>query len=548
MIHGWHHWAIYQVLMGFKGGFEMRKAMRLMVLLIVVVSTFVLPYQKVTAASIEDIAWRPLDCGAGDPFEDENPDAVDLVGDTANGFYSAYYAYDETYLYLRHRVNGNASGTDGFSQYAWTMLLNVPSGSAYEYQYMVSLNGNNSPGYAVDTVELWTNTLRDPIDWTPIFRDYGETNLWKVVYTNSGPFGGKLASTEPAGSTLGNYADYFVSWAIPVDTLISNGVITTWTDLEKVLFFPATATDPNQYNKDYLNCPFLPRAELTIQKSVTPEIIDIFTGGTPKPWDVTYTFAVSSVGTTDAIGVVLEDAFSPFTCIPNEGICLDIKSISYTIGPNSGPVAIVTPASLPGNPPLKITANRLAAGEQLIVQVVANVEDYGAGTYLNTATTYATNASEVQDTAVLLLNPDPTAVELARFEAVAQDDGILIEWETATEVDNLGFNLYRSTAANGEYVLLNGALIPTQVPGAVFGATYTWLDDSAVPGVTYFYKLEDVNIEGQATLHGPIQATALSTGPSAVSLTAFSAGGGSGLWLPLALSAMALLGGLRRRK
>jgi len=143
---------------------------------------------------------------------------------------------------------------------------------------------------------------------------------------------------------------------------------------------------------------------------------------------------------------------------------------------------------------------------------------------------------------------DPTAVELARFEAVAQNDGILIEWETATELDNLGFNLYRSTAANGEYMLLNGALIPTQVPGATFGATYTWLDDSAVPGVTYFYTLEDVNTEGQATLHGPIQATALSTGPSAVSLTAFSAGGGSGLWLPLALSAMALLGGLRRRK
>ena len=143
---------------------------------------------------------------------------------------------------------------------------------------------------------------------------------------------------------------------------------------------------------------------------------------------------------------------------------------------------------------------------------------------------------------------DPTAVELARFEATAQEGGIRIEWETATEMDNLGFNLYRSTAVDGEFVLLNGALIPTQVPGAIFGATYTWLDDSAVPGVTYFLKLADVDIEGQATLHGPIQATALSTGPSAVSLTSFSAGGGSGLWLPLALSARALLGGLRRRR
>ena len=113
----------------------------------------------------------------------------------------------------------------------------------------------------------------------------------------------------------------------------------------------------------------------------------------------------------------------------------------------------------------------------------------------------------------------PTAVDQLDFSAAAYDDEIIVTWETATEIDHLGFNLYRSTAVNGEYVLLNGALIPTQVPGAIFGATYTWLDDSAVPGVTYFYKLEDVNTEGQATLHGPIQATALSTGPSAVSLT-----------------------------
>jgi len=143
---------------------------------------------------------------------------------------------------------------------------------------------------------------------------------------------------------------------------------------------------------------------------------------------------------------------------------------------------------------------------------------------------------------------DPTAVTLARFEAAAQAEGILIEWETATEMDNLGFNLYRSTAVDGEYIQLNEALIPAQNPGAVFGSVYTWLDEGVTPGVTYFYKLEDVDIEGNTTLNGPVQATALAAGPSAVSVTAFSAGGGAGWALPAALSALALLSLKRRRK
>ncbi len=66
----------------------------------------------------------------------------------------------------------------------------------------------------------------------------------------------------------------------------------------------------------------------------------------------------------------------------------------------------------------------------------------------------------------------PTAVELASFGATAQSSAILLEWETATELDNLGFNVYRSGAALGERVQLNGALIPAQNPGTPLGATY----------------------------------------------------------------------------
>ncbi|MDQ7051944.1 MAG: T9SS type A sorting domain-containing protein [candidate division KSB1 bacterium] len=37
-------------------------------------------------------------------------------------------------------------------------------------------------------------------------------------------------------------------------------------------------------------------------------------------------------------------------------------------------------------------------------------------------------------------------------------------------------------------------------------ADYQYLDSSVRNGVTYYYKLEDVNINGERTMHGPISA------------------------------------------
>ncbi|NIV32131.1 MAG: hypothetical protein GWN58_22420, partial [Anaerolineae bacterium] len=45
---------------------------------------------------------------------------------------------------------------------------------------------------------------------------------------------------------------------------------------------------------------------------------------------------------------------------------------------------------------------------------------------------------------VLYFNIEPTAVELASFDAAAQGNGVLLNWETANEIDNVGFNIYRA--------------------------------------------------------------------------------------------------------
>jgi hypothetical protein len=100
----------------------------------------------------------------------------------------------------------------------------------------------------------------------------------------------------------------------------------------------------------------------------------------------------------------------------------------------------------------------------------------------------------------------PTAVTLASFTATPTGRALLVEWETATEIDNLGFNLYRSDSPGGERLRLNASLIPSQAPGSPVGAIYTFLDETVAPGIAAYYWLEDVDIYGTATLHGPISA------------------------------------------
>ena len=103
----------------------------------------------------------------------------------------------------------------------------------------------------------------------------------------------------------------------------------------------------------------------------------------------------------------------------------------------------------------------------------------------------------------------PTAVELVSFATAAQGGAILVTWETASEIDSLGFHLYRAGSADGTQARLNEVMIPSQSPGGSAGAAYRYVDAAVEPGVVYYYWLEDVDIRGAVTRHGPFRAQAL---------------------------------------
>jgi hypothetical protein len=101
----------------------------------------------------------------------------------------------------------------------------------------------------------------------------------------------------------------------------------------------------------------------------------------------------------------------------------------------------------------------------------------------------------------------PRVVLAQQPVATAAPAVVVVEWTTETEVNLAGFNIYRSESQDGPYVKLNDTLIPAS-PDPIAGGSYSYTDTTVEPGVTYYYQLEDVELDGKATVHGPIVVVA----------------------------------------
>jgi hypothetical protein len=101
--------------------------------------------------------------------------------------------------------------------------------------------------------------------------------------------------------------------------------------------------------------------------------------------------------------------------------------------------------------------------------------------------------------------PVPTAVRLQSFSATGADSAVNLEWRTASELDNLGFDVYRSPSQEGPWSCLTPSLIPGLGSSAV-GQAYSFRDGGLANGTRYFYRLDDVDAASKATSHGPVSA------------------------------------------
>ncbi len=86
-------------------------------------------------------------------------------------------------------------------------------------------------------------------------------------------------------------------------------------------------------------------------------------------------------------------------------------------------------------------------------------------------------------------------VELISFEAQAEEDLILLEWQTATEINNLGFELQRSMDGTNFQKIgwLNGHGTTAEAQN------YHFKDEKVLSNELYYYRLMQVDVDGSST-------------------------------------------------
>lgn len=200
------------------------------------------------------------------------------------------------------------------------------------------------------------------------------------------------------------------------------------------------------------------------------------------------------------------------------------------------------------------TVSETAGTNTLLADYVSSIQcrdANGTGTVIascsNCTSVTPVAVADGADVVCFITNQKPTppqTVALVSFVAVCQIETPVISWETMSEFDTQGFNLYRGPSAAGWDTELNSALIPAQHPGSTLGGSYQWSDTSAVPGETHYYYIEDVSLAGVATLHEPISAMCIA--PTAVRLDGLAAASSAAAtvpWWMAALAFSAVLGG-----
>ncbi|MBU1065222.1 T9SS type A sorting domain-containing protein, partial [bacterium] len=101
-------------------------------------------------------------------------------------------------------------------------------------------------------------------------------------------------------------------------------------------------------------------------------------------------------------------------------------------------------------------------------------------------------------------------VELSSFTAENQSGGVLLKWSTESEIENLGFILERrdSKFEIGNWEEIAGYITDSRLQGqgsVTHRTEYSYTDNAVTPGVTYEYRLGDVDYNGKVTWHKKLE-------------------------------------------
>ncbi len=230
-------------------------------------------------------------------------------------------------------------------------------------------------------------------------------------------------------------------------------------------------------------------ADMAITKTASPSPT------VPQGDTLTYSLAVTNNGPASATNVTVVDP------LPSNVIYLSATTTAGTCSEANGTVTCL----------LGTMAN--AANATVTIVTLAGAEGVAPNTATVSADQTDPNLANNTSTQTETITA-PTQVQLQSFTARLSQDSTganraILFWKTGGESHNLGFNVYRDQS--GQRVRVNPSLIAGSallMTGALpkhSGKTYSWIDSSSAAG-TGAYWLEDVDVNGTHTMHGPVTA------------------------------------------
>jgi len=231
-------------------------------------------------------------------------------------------------------------------------------------------------------------------------------------------------------------------------------------------------------------------ADVAITKTGAPNPV---TEGTP----LTYTLVVTNNGPASATTVTVTDTLPSvltyLSSTTNVGSCSEAGgTVTCQLGTmaNAG-TATISILTMPGQPGVVLNT----------AMVMADQADPNQ----------ANNSSTWPETITA-----PTRITLQSFSAHSGLDKnganrVILTWKTGGEAHNLGFNVYREDGGNrvrmNSSVIAGSALLMSGALPKHAGRSYSWIDPS-VGGSSASYWLEDIDVNGTRTMHGPVSVRA----------------------------------------
>ena len=109
-----------------------------------------------------------------------------------------------------------------------------------------------------------------------------------------------------------------------------------------------------------------------------------------------------------------------------------------------------------------------------------------------------------------ILGDQTLPVELTSFTATAGDGLVTLRWKTASELENQGFAVLRANSEDGVFEELDSYMSNDALRGAGTSSqshSYQFIDRQVFNGLSYWYKLVDIDNNGVRKEHGTIKAT-----------------------------------------